>query len=294
MLYFFLKFLALFPLRWLQHLAQAVAILLCSYPSSMRRITQINLQLAYPDLTEQQHQALVKQSLKSQCMTYIESIKIWGSSPEYALSLIKDVHGAELFITALANPHGCLAAAPHFGTWELLNAWLNQYTSPVIMYKPNKNQAVDRFMLQSRQRLKSTLVPTNELGVKAVFKHVKNGGFSIILPDHVPKESGGIYSPFFGKLALSSTLVSKMAAKTQCALVGLSCIRRADLSGFELIVTELAADISSKDLQLSVDTLNREIERMISVAPEQYSWAYKRFRRAESGDDIYQKIKMNN
>ena len=289
MLYFFLQLLALLPLRFLQTLAQALASILYLYPSSMRRITQINLQLAYPNLTEAERQRLLKSSIKSQCMTYIESVKIWGSSPEYALSLIKDVQGADIFFKALAHPCGCLAAVPHFGTWELLNAWLNQYSSPVIMYKPHKNKDIDRFMLQSRQRLKSILVPTNELGVKAVFKHVKNGGFSIILPDHVPKESGGIYSPFFGQRALSSTLLSKIAAKTQCVIIGLSCIRRADLSGFDLVITELSADITSKDLQLSVDTLNQEVEWMISMAPEQYSWAYKRFRRAESGQNIYQK-----
>lgn len=40
------------------------------------------------------------------------------------------------------------------------------------------------------------------------------------------------------------------------------------LIGFDLHFTELSADINSRDLQLSVDTLNKEMERMIDVAPE--------------------------
>lgn len=111
---------------------------------------------------------------------------------------------------------------------------------------------------------------TDDSGVRALFKHLKQGGFSAILPDHVPKESGGIYSYFYGQNALSSTLLSKLAAKTQCSVVGLSCLRRNDLSGYDIIVTHLSDDILSKDLQLSVDTLNKEMERMIHVAPEQY------------------------
>jgi KDO2-lipid IV(A) lauroyltransferase len=120
-----------------------------------------------------------------------------------------------------------------------------------------------------------------------LFKHLKQGGFSAILPDHVPKESGGIYSLFYNQNALSSTLLSKLAAKTQCSVVGLSCLRRDDLSGYDIVVTQLSDDISSKDLQCSVDTLNKEMERMINVAPEQYLWGYKRFRKLENDKSLY-------
>jgi len=171
---------------------------------------------------------------------------------------------------------------------SLLNVWVNQHTAPVIMYKPSKNQDVDRFMLEARQRLNATLVPTDDSGVRAVFKYLKQGGFSAILPDHVPKESGGIYSYFYGQNALSSTLLSKLAAKTQCSVVGLSCLRRNDLSGYDIYVTKLSNDILSKDLRLSVDTLNKEMERMINVAPEQYLWGYKRFRKIIDESNIYQ------
>jgi KDO2-lipid IV(A) lauroyltransferase len=52
-------------------------------------------------------------------------------------------------------------------------------------------------------------------------------------------------------------------------------------------VTKLSNDIVSKDLQLSVDTLNKEMERMINVAPEQYLWGYKRFRKIKDNKNLY-------
>ena len=271
----------------LQTLARGAGSLLFTTHSSARRTTELNINVAYPELNDQQKIQLVKASLKSQCMTYVESIKIWGSSPEFALSQIKQVYNAEIFLEALKNPNGTLGVVPHFGTWEIMNAWVNQHTSPVILYKPSRNKDLDRFMLESREQLKATLVPTDDTGVRALFKHLKQGGFSAILPDHVPKEPGGIYSEFFGLNAYSSTLLSKLAAKTQCSVVGLTCIRRSDYSGFDLYFTELSKDINSKDLQLSVDTLNKEMERMISLAPEQYLWGYKRFRKLEGGKNLY-------
>ncbi len=282
-----LKNFSRLPIGMLQTLARGVGSLLFSTHSSARRTTELNINAAFPELDDQQRMMLIKASLKSQCMTYVESIKIWGSSPDFALSQIKEVHNSEIFLEALKNPNGTLGVVPHFGTWEIMNAWVNQYTAPVILYKPSKNKDLDRFMFESRERLKATLVPTDDTGVRALFKHLKQGGFSAILPDHIPNESGGIYSEFYGQKAFSSTLLSKLAAKTQCSVVGLTCIRRADYSGFDLHFTELSKDINSKDLQLSVDTLNKEMERMINVAPEQYLWGYKRFRKLEGGKNLY-------
>ncbi|WP_168382655.1 lysophospholipid acyltransferase family protein [Acinetobacter indicus] len=289
-MYALLKNLSKLPLRFIQNLAKSVGSLLYITNSSIRRTTEINLGIAYPELSASERTRLAKRSVQSQCMTYAESVKIWGSAPEFALEQIKVVHGEDIFLDALQNPNGTLAVVPHFGTWELMNAWVNLHTAPVIMYKPSKNPDVDRFMLEARQRLNATLVPTDETGVRALFKHLKQGGFAAILPDHVPKESGGIYSPFFGQNALSSTLLSKLAAKTQCSVIGLSCLRREDLSGFELYVQTLSAEINAKDLQLSVDTLNKEMERIINVAPEQYLWGYKRFRKVKGGGNYYKTL----
>ena len=286
-MYAFLKLFSKLPLVAIQSLAQLIGYFLFLTRSSARRVTEINLKTAYPALTDQQRQNLAQASLKHQAMTYAESIKIWGSSTTYALSLITKIHGEDVLTHALAMNKGVIAVVPHFGAWELLNVWLNQHSSPVIMYKPSKQKDLNRFMLEARQRLNATLVPTDETGVRAIFKHLKQGGLTVILPDHVPKASGGIYSMFYGQHALSSTLVAKLASKTQCAVIGLTCTRNNDLSGFEIHAVELSTDILCKDLQHSMDTLNQEMERMINQAPEQYLWGYKRFRKIFDGKNLY-------
>ena len=287
-MYLLFKIVALLPLCLLQLIASWIAILLNSYNSSMKRITRINLQLAYPDLSTQQQKIFIKNSLKSQCMTYVESIKCWGMPPEYNLALLKNIYGEQYFTEALANKKGVIVVIAHFGCWELLNAWLNLYSAPMIMYKPNKNKGIDRFMLEARQRLNATLVPTDENGARSIFKHLKQGGLTVILPDHLPKESGGIYSNFFGQKTLSTTLVSKLASKTQCNVIGLSCIRD-EISGFNVHCSRLSDDILSKDLQTSVDSLNQNLEAMINIAPEQYLWSYKRFRNCYGNINAYRR-----
>lgn len=286
-IYFLLKFIAILPLSFLQRIALWVAYLLFHTNSSIKRITAINLRLAYPELNEQALQKRLRLSIQSQCMTYIEFVKCWGMSPQYNFNLLKNIHGAELLEKALVNQKGVIVVVPHFGCWELLNAWLNIYTQPMIMYKPDKIKGVNQYILNARQKFNATLVPTDETGIRQIFKHLKQGGLTVVLPDHLPKASGGIYSHFFQQNTLSATLVSKMAAKTQCNVIGLSCIRNPELSSFDVYCTELPQTILSKDLQQSVDSLNLAMQEMIQLAPEQYIWSYKRFRNCYGNGNVY-------
>lgn len=287
-MYLLLKCLSQLPLSVLYFLARCIGLAMMLMPNAtMRRVIRVNLNLAYPNLNSIQQEALEKASVYSQFFTAVESIKSWGMPTPYSLGQIYRVYDAAILTNALKNPNGVIAVVPHFGTWEVMNAWLNQYASPVIMYKPSKNIAVDRFMLEARQRLNAMLVPTDESGVRAIFRALKQGGVTAILPDHVPDHSGGIYSEFMGQRVLTTTLVSKLAQKTQCSVVGLSCIRRNDGLGFDIVCDLLDSEILSKDLSRSVDCLNKEITRMIARAPEQYMWGYKRFKQLENQQQVY-------
>ena len=285
-MYFLFKVVSLLPLCVLQWIASWIALLLNRFNSSMKRVSSINLKLAYPELNIEQHQVLLKKTLKSQCLTYVESIKIWGMPQQYNTGLIKNIFGEQHLTEALNSEKGTIVVLAHLGNWELVNVWLNQYTAPVIMYKPSKNKGINRFMLEARQSSRATLVPTDENGVRAIFKHLKQGGLTVILPDHLPKESGGIYADFFGQKALSTTLLSKLASKTQCNVIGISCLRNSD-THFDIQCTQLSDNILSKDLQVSVNQLNQDVEAMINVAPEQYIWSYKRFRKVEGNKNLY-------
>ncbi len=169
-----------------------------------------------------------------------------------------------------------------------MNAWVHQYGTPTIMYKPSKNPALNQFVLDARQQLNGTLVPTDANGVKALFKTLKQGGFSVILPDHVPHPSGGVVVPFFGIDCLTSTLASKMAQKTGCKLVGLSCFRRADEKGFDVYCDDLDdPNLYSPDIHIATTALNQAIEQMINRLPEEYMWGYKRFKGAPNLPNFY-------
>lgn len=276
------------PLSVLHGLAAVCAYVAHSFNLSIYRSINANLILVYPNMPDEDRTILAKKILKNQLSSAIDSFKSWAMPPEWSVNQITKVHHQHILEQGLANPNGMLAIVPHIGTWEMMNAWLNTFGSPTIMYKPIKNPSVDAFVLAGRERLNATLVPTDATGVKAIFKTLKDGGFSIILPDHVPDPSGGVVVPFFGIETMTSTLAPKLAAKTNCALVGLSCVKRADADGFEVFCYALDDErLYHKDIYISTTALNHAMQQMIDAHFEHYMWGYRRFKNTPLVDNPY-------
>ena len=75
--------------------------------------------------------------------------------------------GEDLLHDALAQNKGLVLIVPHFGTWEIMNAYVAQFTSMTIMYKPVKNQAADQFVRAARSREKHIWYqPMNQASVR--------------------------------------------------------------------------------------------------------------------------------
>ena len=267
------------PLPAMRVAARLAANVIVRLPNaSMVRSIKINMRLI--GRTPAADAKLIKNIVRNQCLSSVESIKSWAMAPQWSIDQIHTVHHQEILTKGLNNPNGMLAIVPHLGTWEMMNAWLNQFGAPTIMYKPVKEKMVNDFILQGRNRLSATLVPTDSSGVKAIFKTLKAGGFSIVLPDHVPEPSGGVIAPFFGIDTLSSTLASKLASKTKCALVGLSCIRRDDGQGFDIYCYDLSDPaLYDRDAKNAVSALNTAMQYMIDAHFTHYMWGYRRFKR---------------
>ncbi|MFW2177025.1 MULTISPECIES: lysophospholipid acyltransferase family protein [unclassified Moraxella] len=255
---------------------------------SVYRNLHTNLRLVFPQLSDDKREQLQRAVIANQAKNAVESFKCWAMPVEWSIAQIHTVHNQHILRDALADPKGMLAIVPHLGTWEMMNAWLNQFGSPTIMYKPVKGKSANEFVLAGRERLNATLVPTDATGVKAIFKTLKEGGFSIILPDHVPDPSGGVVVPFFGIPTMTSTLAPKLASKTGCRLVGLVCVRRDDGNGFDIHCEDLSnPNLYSKDIETATLAMNHAIEAMILRFPSHYMWNYRRFKYVPNVDDVY-------
>ncbi|MEL0029041.1 MAG: lysophospholipid acyltransferase family protein [Perlucidibaca sp.] len=285
-----LRLFSRLPLPLLQRLGAWIGALASRMrDASHYRTVHRNIELCFPERDNRWHDTMTRAALISTGMTAMEFAKTWHMPPEYSIALIREAHGADFFHAALAEGKGVIGIIPHWGSWEFMNAWVNQYTAPIIMYKPGKQPGVNAMVTEARSRLRATTVPTDESGVRATFKELRRGGFTAILPDHIPGENGGVFAPFFGIPTWTGVIVPKLAARTGCRTVIMGCLRRQDGQGFDLHFLPGDPDIGHEDPAVAATAMNRAMEELIRIAPEQYQWTYKRFKRNLDLADPYQR-----
>ena len=110
-----------------------------------------------------------------------------------------------------------------------------------------------------------------------------------ILPDQQPKAGEGVFAPFFGKQALTMSLLPRLAARTGAAVVFAYCERIGDgagAPGFALHIEQAPDAIASADPVAGAAALNAAVERIARRQPAQYQWTYKRYtlRPPDSGE----------
>lgn len=258
------------PLWWLRALGFCFGWVLLNQRT--KSIIMRNLTLAYPHMSTRARQKLARHAFVGQMMTALETLKIWVMPPSYTLKKIS-AQGQKTFLNALNDKKGVLVVIAHLGTWEAINAWVSQYCAPVIMYKPLKS--MDTLVKNARQKTGAKLVPTDTSGVKSMLSALKSGGVALVLPDHVPR-TGIECAPFFGLSTPTSTLATRLAQKTGCAVVSMRCVRT--VSGFLLDIEPMNATTPA--------AINLGIEDMINLDPKHYLWSYKRFK-GIFGEDVY-------
>ncbi|SMF14726.1 KDO2-lipid IV(A) lauroyltransferase [Alteromonadaceae bacterium Bs31] len=247
------------------------------------KVTQRNIDLCYPQLSQQQRYSLARASFIESGKLSIEINIVWHRSVQWVMDRIIAVHGSEL----LSKQHnaeqkqGLIVLGPHIGNWEVLGINISSFGPAAFLYQPPKQAYLEPLMLRSRARMGATLLATDVRGVAGLLRILKKGGTVGILPDQIPDEGGGEFADFFGQAAYTMTLVHRLVEKTQCRVVMGLCLRQQN--GFEVVYREPPAEIYSSDKALALRALNQAVEEVVAYKPEQYQWEYKRFRKVPPG-----------
>ena len=258
------------------------------FPSRDRRVTWVNLGIAFPQLSRWQRWRLMQRFFAELGKTACELGWMWLASPEALFAQIKQVKGLHLMESALAQNKGVLLLTPHFGAWELAGLFWASTQGMASLYQPSDYPEVEEFVRSARQRTGAKLVPTDMSGVRALLSTLKQNQIAGILPDQDPGDNGGEFVPFFDLPAYTMVLVGRLASKSKAPVLFTWCERLAWGQGYCLHVLPASAEISSDSPLESATAMNADIARYVSARPEQYIWNYKRWKRQADGRDVYE------
>lgn len=283
---FVARLLSLFPLRLLHGLARPLSALLWRLSPRLRNVSLANLALCYPSLSPAEREARARQAMRHYARSALEVGVCWYGGRRRFQRLFEAPVGRSLIETELAAGRGVLVLAPHFGAWELLGLAISDVLA-VTLYKPGEDESLNRLLVERRERFGARLVPAGRQGLRAIMEELRAGRGAAVLPDQEPTGGDGRFAPFFGVPALTGVLAPRLLQRTGVRAVFAACLR---LPGGRFQVHFLPAEpaLYDPDLDTALAALNRGVEAVVALDPDQYLWGYKRFRaRPPGGERVY-------
>lgn len=282
-----LRLTALLPLSWAHAIGATLSGPLAWFPNDVRRIADRNLTLAFPELPAVNRKRLLRRNLQETGKLMLELGPLWLWRGEGVLDLVQgSVAGEEALASAVRQKQGAILITPHLGSWEMAGLYYSSRYPLTILYRPSR-LALDALSRYGRGRLGGKVVATNASGVRALLTALRKGEVLGILPDQDPGgigDSNSLFTPFFGITANTITLVSRLALKSG-APVFLTWAERLPLGrGFALHLRLLPEVTDAASLEASVAAMNLGVEMAVRTLPEQYLWAYKRFKTRPPGE----------
>ena len=276
--------LSFLPLKSHHVIGDFVGKILYAFNNRTRKITDTNLTLCFPNLTSLEHDSLLRQTLKENAKTLLESFWLWRHPHQSINDCLGKITNSHLLERANNSNTGTIFVTPHFGSWEFIGLLTASQSNLLILYAPPKSSLIEKLSCEGRSGTGGKVISTESLNIKMLIKHLKNGGSVGILPDQVPEGNGGEYSPFFGRLAYTGTLVSKLANKINCHVVYCYALRSGNEKQYNAFYFDAPKEIYSNNVLTSVNCLNQSIEKFIIDNPHQYIWGYKRFKKPAPTD----------
>lgn len=284
------KLLSYLPL-WLAHaIGAGLGWLVFAVSPTYRRRFLANSKLAGYTFSE------VKSAIASSGKMVAELPKLWMSTAGKAQGKAEAPftwQGKKHIDAAYATGKGVIFLTPHLGSFEMIGQAWGQDFGPMsqqnfgnftVLFRPARKVWMAELVANSRNRPGLATVPTNLLGVRQMIKALRKGEAVGLLPDQVPPDGMGLWTPFFGKSAYTMTLAARLAAQTGATvLVGFG-ERLSFGRGYILHIQPLNSTLSqanqtlSDDLNLAVQQMNLEMEALIRSCPTQFLWGYGRYK----------------
>ena len=271
------------PLRWQRALGAAAGGLVHALNRVPARIARRNLELIVPAWTPAEREAGTRRILRATGANALETLRVWTRPRGDNLALVRAVQGEAVLADALAQGRGLILAAPHFGNWELLIEFMAARGPFSLVYRVPEKHFGDVFLRLARGGENVRLVPAESNAMRPLVRALKAGETVGITPDQQPKLGGGEFAPFFGRQALTLSLIPKLARSG--APVVLAWAQPVD-GGFEIHFEPGDPRIGDADLVAATTAMNAQVEAIARRDLAQYQWTYKRFskRPRDSGE----------
>lgn len=275
LLFGFARLIGRLPIALLRRLGALFGAAAYRLDSRETRIARRNLTLIHPEIDDATRENMTRALMRSMGQGLMETLAIWTRPRARVLRLVQQVHGETHLQAALARGRGVLLAVPHYGNWELLIEFMAARGPFSLVYKASEKAGLERFLQKARSGANVQLVPAEATAMRPLMRALQNGEVVGITPDQQPRKGGGEFIPFFGRPALTLSLIAKLAQRTGTPVLFAYTERRGD--GFDVVFEAEEPALHDADLEIALTAMNRRVQAIAERDFRQYQWTYKRF-----------------
>ena len=281
-----LSVLILYSVSWLpysvqKNIGKLLGKLLKVIANKRYNVAKRNLELSFPELSQEKRQTILDANLDNAGMAILETGMGWWW-PTWRVTRKAEFEGFEHIEAILAKGKGVLAYAIHNMNLEFACRIAGLKYPSVVFYRKHNNRLMEYIQYHGRKRSNKYMV--HKRNVRGLISALDDGELCLYLPDQDYGRAKCEFTPFFAVPEVATTTGSLLFAKqANCETVFLVSIKTDN--GYKIIALPGLENFPSGDDKYDVTRMNQMIEKMIMLAPEQYLWMHKRFKTRPNADD---------
>ncbi|MFN2516210.1 MAG: lysophospholipid acyltransferase family protein [Pyrinomonadaceae bacterium] len=263
-------------------------------PGGLRRTGERNLEIAFPDMTEQNRRRLLRGSFESLGRLLAEFSQLPRVTPEKLRKLIEyDEVGLAHLREAEKNRRGVIFLTGHLGAWELHSFGWSALEYPIsFLVRPLDNPLIEEMIERVRTRFGNRAIDKKSAARQSL-RVLREGGTLGILSDLNTQTHEGVFVPFFGKLACTTAGIATLALKTDAVVIPTCAVWDKEKKRYffhgDPPVELVRTGEHDKDIELNTARFAAAVERMVRLYPDQWLWIHKRWKTRPPGEpDLYQ------
>lgn len=283
----FFRLCALLPVSVNLVIGRFIGLLFYHLAPSRRRIAATNIALCFPEMDSQAQQKMVRQIIRNCGISIMESaMALWGQADK-----LRDRHqieGMEHLAAVQARDQGVILLGCHFTTMDPAGRAFGFHAKPDLLYRKDPNPLLAYALITAREQYLGSAIVFSD--TRQLIKNLRQRHIVWYAPDQDYGKDNSVFAPFFGIQAATIVATARIAQLGRAAVVPYAHYRE-DNGHYKLVFGAPLDNFPCGDDVADATRINKIIEDMVRVMPDQYLWVHRRFKTRPPGEPGFYKKK---
>ena len=267
------------PFKGLYFVSDVLYVLIYKVLGYRKKVVRSNLELVFPDKSEEDISAITSKFYHHLCDMMLESIKSL-TIKEKDIKERYQFTNVELILDLEKKGKSIVLMCAHYGSWEwifILQRYVNH--KGYAVYKKLGNKYFDKLVKKIRAKYDTHLITTKET-FDILERSQRSNELSIsgFVSDQSPKYQKALHwNEFMGITVPMHTGAEHLAKKLDMTVVFFR-VRRVKRGYYETTFETLAENPKEFEDYRITDMFFERVEEQIKEAPQYYLWSHKRWK----------------